>query len=232
MICRNCGHQISDTAKFCSKCGTAVLIEEPSNPTCSNCGRECEADSLFCEECGTRLVTAGTDKTSNTLDTKTTYVSKNKGNTTNVENSQPANYTFYQSVSRPTGNSPAANTSYVLAFATMVSHYKGEKSVGVAESTGTLKVYSDRVELEKKFGNSAYGALGLIGLAHSAKKVKEDSKLVIPMNQILSARELAYVGVLPALVIELKNGEKHTFAGTVNKSSILNCINVINLNKK
>lgn len=28
MFCKNCGHEISDDAKFCSNCGTKVEVEE------------------------------------------------------------------------------------------------------------------------------------------------------------------------------------------------------------
>ena len=28
MFCKNCGHEISDDAKFCSNCGTKVEVDE------------------------------------------------------------------------------------------------------------------------------------------------------------------------------------------------------------
>ena len=28
MFCKNCGHEISDDAKFCSNCGTKGVVEE------------------------------------------------------------------------------------------------------------------------------------------------------------------------------------------------------------
>lgn len=50
-ICKNCGHQMAATAKFCEECGTKVELQ-PSN-TCRNCGYVFNGPAKFCPECGT-----------------------------------------------------------------------------------------------------------------------------------------------------------------------------------
>lgn len=51
MFCENCGHQISDTAKFCSACGhpvgTAPSPGVGAPPNCSSQARIAPAESLI-----------------------------------------------------------------------------------------------------------------------------------------------------------------------------------------
>lgn len=46
--CEECGHCISDKARFCPKCGAPVELKE----LCSECGNELPSETLFCPNCG------------------------------------------------------------------------------------------------------------------------------------------------------------------------------------
>lgn len=71
MFCENCGKKLSDSAKFCGSCGTAVHVnkeeinEEDSNKRkivyegdvhkCPNCGEVLKAFEVKCSSCGFEL---------------------------------------------------------------------------------------------------------------------------------------------------------------------------------
>ena len=58
MKCPHCGHTLSDTARFCNKCGKSVHTEllKPENSEhqikCSNCGHSLPETARFCNKCG------------------------------------------------------------------------------------------------------------------------------------------------------------------------------------
>ena len=47
LACSNCDATVSESAKFCPKCG-----EEFDDPSCPNCGAEPDKDADFCDQCG------------------------------------------------------------------------------------------------------------------------------------------------------------------------------------
>ena len=49
-ICSNCGNELSENAKFCSKCGTKY--ESDSGTFCQKCGHKINKDAKFCTYCG------------------------------------------------------------------------------------------------------------------------------------------------------------------------------------
>ena len=50
--CLRCGAELSDHAKFCDKCGTAVP-DQPQTLYCQKCGAKLELGTKFCGNCGT-----------------------------------------------------------------------------------------------------------------------------------------------------------------------------------
>lgn len=67
--CPKCQASVSDTAKFCNKCGFNIKKYEEENTEagmfCEECGAKIPSDSAFCPECGFNLG----DKSSLTVDT-------------------------------------------------------------------------------------------------------------------------------------------------------------------
>lgn len=47
LTCPQCGEEVSPTAKFCTSCGTKLLV------VCENCGTSLKSTTKFCTECGT-----------------------------------------------------------------------------------------------------------------------------------------------------------------------------------
>lgn len=112
-------------------------------------------------------------------------------------------------------NTQTSNSPLQTAW---VSWYNGEKSFGIAKGTGTLAVFSDRVDFHKSFG-------GGFSMVNQISDLTKNPSVSFPMNQISSVREAG--GIFPGLVIEMKDGKKSTFAGTGNRSSIQSCIRCI-----
>lgn len=57
-ICSNCGKELSDNAKFCSKCGgkcEEVVQEKKVKRMCQKCGHELDEKMKFCPKCGTLM---------------------------------------------------------------------------------------------------------------------------------------------------------------------------------
>jgi len=62
MICKKCGNEIPDTAKFCPKCGAKVEMEKTPEPKiqenviiCRRCGESNSLTARFCKRCGAPL---------------------------------------------------------------------------------------------------------------------------------------------------------------------------------
>ncbi len=54
MFCKNCGSQLDEDARFCTKCGNKV--ENDLNAKfCVHCGSKLDDDSVFCMKCGGRI---------------------------------------------------------------------------------------------------------------------------------------------------------------------------------
>ena len=58
-FCEQCGNKISDTAKFCGKCGTPFSSEQDENisapAACAQCGAPLEEGEMFCPNCGAKV---------------------------------------------------------------------------------------------------------------------------------------------------------------------------------
>lgn len=54
IVCGNCGAQIPADQRFCTYCGTEVVLEQQVEVSiCGVCGRELPPDAAFCTGCGT-----------------------------------------------------------------------------------------------------------------------------------------------------------------------------------
>ena len=51
-FCSECGAELRDGAKFCLKCGKAVVQQVPQAPMCVYCGAQLKSTSRFCLKCG------------------------------------------------------------------------------------------------------------------------------------------------------------------------------------
>lgn len=72
--CNNCGNEIKEGTKFCSKCGNNILEqqekrgdeipseEKQSVKKCSNCGNEIGEGTLFCPKCGSKVTADNNQK--------------------------------------------------------------------------------------------------------------------------------------------------------------------------
>ena len=59
MVCNKCGKELKEGAKFCTKCGAAVVLKK----ICPKCKAENDLDDMFCFECGTKLDEENSNKT-------------------------------------------------------------------------------------------------------------------------------------------------------------------------
>ena len=51
--CRECGTELSGTAKFCPDCGTSVAVGEGDGArACAICGQPLVPEALYCPACG------------------------------------------------------------------------------------------------------------------------------------------------------------------------------------
>lgn len=63
MNCPNCHAELPDSAKFCTKCGTKIVVQTAApaaaeQKVCANCGAVLKAGAKFCNKCGTRCAEA------------------------------------------------------------------------------------------------------------------------------------------------------------------------------
>lgn len=205
MFCNFCGKQIGDDAKFCSYCGKSLVVPKIKIKKCPGCGIEYSVDKIFCEQCGTSLIEYEKEKT---------------------EESQKADVTPKQEEKKPKPQNEGSNP---LKTIKMMSWYTGEPKVGIAKASGTLNIYEDRLELVKKLGNAAGAALfGAVGAMVSANKAKKQGSIdTYHYKDIAEVRKGTYGGMMPSIVITLKNGEKHSFVGTMNGTTIKESIEII-----
>ena len=80
MNCKVCGAELGEGDKFCSSCGSPVVIDF----FCSNCGEKLSANTKFCPHCGapaqSTFEQAGQTIENTTADTTNGTTSKFKSN--------------------------------------------------------------------------------------------------------------------------------------------------------
>ncbi len=197
MFCTQCGKELREGALFCSNCG-APLAKEPVGKVCPACGASAEEDMIFCDRCGSRLIRKTGEPAAPVPPLPV----------------PPAPVPPPPVPPEPVPPTPVPpGPSRELVTMKMMSWYKGETKVGIAKASGTLTVFTDRVELKKQMGNAA-AALSPIAFVAGAAKAAKSAAEVFWMRDIVEAKEGRYGGVFPSLVITMRGGEKHTFAGS------------------
>ena len=105
-------------------------------------------------------------------------------------------------------------SNYELKTLSLMSYYPGEPVVGVAEATGKLIVCEEEVMFIKQMGSAIGNMFGVGGMLLARKNaMKKSSTLRFRYDELVRARESRYMGMIPMLVLETKDGEKHSFAG-------------------
>lgn len=173
--------------------------------TCKNCGKSVPAGAKFCPSCGTKVEENA----------------KSFCSACGKELNPGAQ--FCQGCGMKVGSRPASTagggTGRLLESMKLVSFYKGEPKIGVAQATGTLSIYDDRLEFKKQMGNALATATGLIGMAAAHGAIKKDPLAIYPINQISQLRVGKYGGVYNTLVVAMKDGSVVSFCPGVPASS-------------
>lgn len=191
MKCQYCGNEMSEGAKFCSLCGKKVIEAEPAPAR------------RFCPSCGQ-------EGKPDML-----FCEYCGARLTDKARQAPAPGPRPELKPRP------LSSGRFLMEAGMMSYYSGEPTVGIAKATGTLKIFDDRVEFHKKMGSSAGAMFGAVGMIIAANKMKQKGDLdIYRYRDVASVREGRYGGIYHTIVLVMKNGQVHSFAGTLNSGKI------------
>lgn len=191
MKCQYCGNEMSEGAKFCSLCGKKVIEAEPAPA------------KRFCPSCGQ-------EGKPDML-----FCEYCGARLTDKARQAPAPGPRPELKPRP------LSSGRFLMEAGMMSYYSGEPTVGIAKATGTLKIFDDRVEFHKKMGSSAGAMFGAVGMIIAANKMKQKGDLdIYRYRDVASVREGRYGGIYHTIVLVMKNGQVHSFAGTLNSGKI------------
>lgn len=100
----------------------------------------------------------------------------------------------------------------------MASKYEGEPTVGIAKAIGDLVIFDDHIEFRRKMGNAASAMFGAAGMLISAKKVPVVE--TYNMDEVGYVRVGRYAGLMPTLVIQLKDQRVFSFCGLADSSVI------------
>ena len=191
MKCQYCGNEMSEGAKFCSLCGKKVIEAEPAPAR------------RFCPSCG--------------QEGKPDMLFCEYCGARLTDKARPAPAPG----PRPELKPRPSSSGRFLMEAGMMSYYSGEPTVGIAKATGTLKIFDDRVEFHKKMGSSAGAMFGAVGMIIAANKMKQEGDLdIYRYRDVASVREGRYGGIYHTIVLVMKNGQVHSFAGTLNSGKI------------
>lgn len=188
MYCKACGKEIAKEAKFCSFCGTKLETEKPKieKMICPKCNKEFDVEMMFCDECGARLIPD-----------------------TQYNSGQEPSHNTYSSFSEPQKNKDGK------LMEMMVSIYNGNRAIGVAIFSGTVYLYSDRIETKAMLAGAP--------------------EVFVRMDEISDVSKGSYMVIWSSIILRLKNGNVFTIAGAApGSANIDRAIQVINngINKK
>lgn len=187
---------------------------EDKEMICDNCGNEVADGMKFCGYCGTKV---GTVKADNVLPKEATADPQNPRQ----------HVTFPATFEELFGDVPMFQNDNVLKTIDVVTWYKGEVKVAYGDATGKLSIYRNRIELKRITGKKKVTFYG-IATKISTENVKNAAPVIFQMNQIAWVRESKYAGIWKSMILEMKNGEKHTFV--VGNKETQECIDLIRAN--
>ena len=193
MICNNCGKENGEDWKFCKYCGAKA--NEPVKRACTKCGAELDEDSIFCSKCGTKV-----DGTASQP-----VLPEKKYICPNCSTEFGADKVFcdkcgHKLEEKTTAVHPTQSGRMIAEFKLM-SRYKGETIV--ADGSGTLVFYDDRVEYLRKF-NNLFGGFVLV----------DRTPVVIRYSDLKSYYKGTKMGFTSITFVH-KNGESETYSGTL-----------------
>lgn len=223
MKCSRCGTELAVGMRFCASCGEEVgAIKKDNDRTCTYCGAKLLPYEIYCCECGRKF-----EQTPAMAEEGTDFADTAAAQKQPINDSVPNEaVTSDESFASANLSQEAASPGKLLITQKMISIYKGEPKLGIAEATGTLLVYDDRIELQKHFGNSAGALFGLVGMIAAKNKTKENPVLTYRFTEIKSLRCGKYAGALNSLVMDLKDGKTYSLVPATPSQMAQNIINI------
>jgi ribosomal protein L40E len=224
MNCVNCGEPLPDSAKFCPNCGTRVQQQEQKQEKgtfCTSCGAPLAPGASFCTECGIKVASSAQpvvqppqQAAAPTIEPVPQQVVtppiEPVQTTTAQETPQPA--PEQPQWQQPESAQVPPTGGKLLAEMTSAGFFEGlQSSFGFAESNGTLKVYDNRLEFHKKWGNAVGSMFGAAGVAVARQGIKNDPVDIYPVSDIRKVYVGKYGGINNSLIVELKSKRTLTF---------------------
>ena len=96
-------------------------------------------------------------------------------------------------------------TGILLSNLNLMYLYVGEPTIGINKATGFLKIYDDRIEMNKIMGST------LLAGVVSIVKARQDPILTWYYRDMREAHVGRYTGIFNTIVIEMKDGKKYSF---------------------
>lgn len=93
-------------------------------------------------------------------------------------------------------------TEGLLRECRLWSVYEGAPKVGIAKATGTIRLYSDRLEIENKLGNALGSVFGLVGVAAARKKARKEPNTILLLKNLTKIEIGKYCGAFNTLYLE------------------------------
>lgn len=117
-----------------------------------------------------------------------------------------------------------------LARIRSASMYAGEKRIGIPQATGDVVVLDDRVEFIAAEGTGMSRMLGALG--RMVGEAPEGGAACFWLGDIVSAEAGRSAGVLPALVLRLKDGRVFSFFALAGAEAVRQAVVMIDTYRK
>ncbi len=195
MTCKGCGCEVPDGAKFCPQCGSRVEEAKNRKKVCPECAAEYDSDVVYCVKCGRKLVEK-TEKAGKVGDSQAAGEKESKSLYSVLDGDEE--------IVLQDKEAEIMEEEMKILSLTGLTYYRGEPKASIRGELGKLTIWKNHLSFVS-FMSSQPGKGFLVA----------GRKLEIPMQQIAVVREGRYLGVWKTLVLDLKNGETHSFAAAV-----------------